>query len=206
MIKNITKQFPKPLDVEVYDHYARVDRLMDYTNLLPTETATPLISAADRKDFFFETFPAKWRQEFISTKCQDFYTATVEDIIQFMKQKKRSAKTDDKQRKKTDDKNPNKRSQDEGGQYIGPSGGRGRGRGHYGGCGGGRDRARQSSEVDGNIHCPVHPGCNHKWKNCNKNPDNPNKQGNYREQQQLGGGRYGSQGGRFGGGRGHGGG
>ena len=36
MIKNITKQFRKPPDVGVDDHFAQLDRLMDYTNLLPT--------------------------------------------------------------------------------------------------------------------------------------------------------------------------
>ena len=81
MIKNITKQFRKPLEQEVYDHYTRLDRLLDYTDMLPTETPVPLISFADQKDYFFETIPMKWRKEFIDTKTTDYYQATVEDII-----------------------------------------------------------------------------------------------------------------------------
>ena len=39
--------------------------------------------------------------------------ATVEDIMQFMKQKKRTADQEDKQRKKTDKINTNKRPREE---------------------------------------------------------------------------------------------
>ena len=53
MIKNIVKQFRKPPEAEVYDHYAQLDRLSDYTNMLPTETPIPLILVADCKDYFF---------------------------------------------------------------------------------------------------------------------------------------------------------
>ena len=88
MIKNITKQFRKPPEQEVYDHYAQLDRLLDYTDMLPTETLVPIISDADRKDYLFETFLMKWKKEFINTKTTDYYQATVEDIVQFMKQKK----------------------------------------------------------------------------------------------------------------------
>ena len=100
MIKNITKQFRKPPEAEVYEHYTRLDRLLDYTDLLNTETPVPDISEAERKDYLFETFPMKWRKDFIDTKTTDYYNASVDDIIQFMKQKKRNVDLEDKQRKK----------------------------------------------------------------------------------------------------------
>ena len=97
MIKNITKQFRNPPEQEVYDHYAQLDRLLNYTNILPTETPVPSILDADRKNYLFETFPMKWRKEFINTKITDYYQATVEDIIQFTKQRKRNVDQEDKQ-------------------------------------------------------------------------------------------------------------
>ena len=141
MIKNITKQFLKPPDQEVYDHYARLDRLLDYTDIdmLPTETPIPVISDADQKDYLFETFPMKWRKEFIDTKTTDYYNATVEDIIQFMKQKKWNVDLEDKQRKKKDTDTKNKRSRNEGGRGGGRYGQRGRGRGRFGGQNNGRE-------------------------------------------------------------------
>ena len=42
---------------EVYDHFAQLDRLLDQTNLLSTETHTPDISDTDQKYYFFEMFP-----------------------------------------------------------------------------------------------------------------------------------------------------
>ena len=42
MINNIRKQFWKTPEQEVYDFYAQLDRLMDYTDMLPTETQVPL--------------------------------------------------------------------------------------------------------------------------------------------------------------------
>ena len=68
MIKNITTQFRLPVNTDIHKHWCRLDLLMDYTDLLPTTTATPKISQEDRKQYFFETFPLKWRHEFISTK------------------------------------------------------------------------------------------------------------------------------------------
>ena len=68
MIKNITKQFQKLPEQEVYDHYAWLDRLLNYTDMLPIETPIDLILVADRKDYFFETFPVKWRKEYVDTK------------------------------------------------------------------------------------------------------------------------------------------
>ena len=99
MIKNITKQFRKPLEQEVYNHYAWLDRLLDYTDMLTTVTPIPVILDTDRKDYLFEIFLMKWRKEFIDTKTTDYYQATVEDIIQFMKQKKWNVDLEDKQRK-----------------------------------------------------------------------------------------------------------
>ena len=110
---NITTQFRKPPEQEVYEHYNRLDRLMDYTDMLPTETPVPVISDAEQKDYLFETFPMKWKREFINTKTTDYYDATVGDIIQFMKQKKRNVDLEDKQRKKKDSDIKNKRPRDE---------------------------------------------------------------------------------------------
>ena len=56
--------------------------------MLPTETPVPLILVADWKDYFFETFPKKWQQAFHNTKSTDFYNATEEDIMQFMKRQR----------------------------------------------------------------------------------------------------------------------
>ena len=53
--------------------------------MLPTETPIPVILDADKKDCLFETFPIKWRKQFIDTKTQDYYNKTVEDSIQFMR-------------------------------------------------------------------------------------------------------------------------
>ena len=72
---------------------------------------------ADRKDYFSETFPMKWRKECIDTKTTDYYQAKVEDIIQFIKQKKQNLDQEDKQKKKKDTQNlNNKQSRDEGGR------------------------------------------------------------------------------------------
>ena len=205
MIKNIVKQFRKPPETEVYDHYARLDRLLDYTDLLPTETPVPKLSKDDRKDYFFETHPKKWQQEFHDTKTTDFYDASMEDIMQFMKKAKRNADLEDKKKKKKDHDPSNKRSRDEGGRGGGRHSQRGgRGRGRYGSRYGGRGGERRSTEIDGNKSCPVHVGSKHTWKECSKNPESTNFKGTYMQQQQSrGGGRFPSPGGRFGGCRGH---
>ena len=67
----------------------------------------------------------KWRKEFIDTKITNYYNATVDDSIQFMKQKKRNVDLEDKQHKKKDTDTKNKRPRDER-RY---NGGCGRGRG-----------------------------------------------------------------------------
>ena len=125
MIKNITKQFRKPPEQEVYDHYTQLDRLLDYSDMLPTETPVPSISDAERKDYLFETFPMKWRKECIDTKTTDYYQAMVEDIIQFMKQKKQNVDQEGKQQKKKDSQDSNKQKHDEGGRDGGRFGQRG---------------------------------------------------------------------------------
>ena len=87
--------------------------------MLPTEIPIDVILDMDQKDYFFETFPMKWRKKYGDTKTTDFYSATVEDIMKFMKQKKQNLDQEDKQRQKKD-QNPNKRSRKE----EGPSWGR----------------------------------------------------------------------------------
>ena len=69
---------------------------MDYINLLPSTTITQNITEEDRKDFFFKSSPVKWREEFVSGSRVDFYSATVEDIKQFMIMRKKKADTEDK--------------------------------------------------------------------------------------------------------------
>ena len=73
---------------------------MNYTDLLPIETPIELILVADRKDYFFETLPVKWRKEYVDRKSTGFYSSTVEDIIQFMKQKEYNVDQEDKQKRK----------------------------------------------------------------------------------------------------------
>ena len=99
MIKNLQKQFHKPVDTDIHEHWCRLDIRMDYTDTLPTTTVTPKITKEDRKQYFFETFSINWRQEFISIKCTDFYAAMVEDIKQFMIMQKK--KTDAENNKRT---------------------------------------------------------------------------------------------------------
>ena len=51
-------QLRLPVDTNIHEHWCRFDLLIDYTDLLPTTTATPEISQEDRKQYFFETFPS----------------------------------------------------------------------------------------------------------------------------------------------------
>ena len=92
--------------MEVYDHY------IDYQ--LSIEKNYTSYFGSRSKECFFGRFSMKWRHEFVVTKCTNFYTAMVEDIMQFMKQKKKTCNHEDKQRKKLD-KNQNKHPQKEGG-------------------------------------------------------------------------------------------
>ena len=98
IIKNFQKKFRKPMEADIHDHYVRLDLLMDYIDQLPTTTVTPKITEEDRKDFFFESFPVKWREEFVAGSRVDFYNATVEDIKQFMIMRKKKADLEEKKR------------------------------------------------------------------------------------------------------------
>ena len=77
------------MDIDIHEYWCRFDMLIDYIDVLSTTTVTQNISKEDRKQYFFETSPIKWRQEFISTKCINLYATTVEDIKQFMIRRKK---------------------------------------------------------------------------------------------------------------------
>ena len=95
MLKNIKREFRKPMGADVHEHHVRFDLLMDYIDLLPSTEITTKITEVEKKDFFFETFPTNWRQELVIGSRVDFYKATVEDIKQFMMMKKKSADAED---------------------------------------------------------------------------------------------------------------
>ena len=194
LLASFDKKFRKPIEQEVQAHWNRIDLIMDYADQLRGERIQKL-TKNERKMFFYNTFPAKWRNLFATTN--DLYSSTALEIKNFMLLKKRTADAEDhknknknkndnrKDNKNDNDYNPNKRSR-------GGRGGRGRG-GRNGGRNGGRGRGEfKSSMVDGNTPCPIHPGTRHTWNQCNKNPDNPNNNNN-------GGGRGFQRGGRGGG-------
>lgn len=69
---------------------------MDYINLLPSTKRMNDLTEVERDNFFFETFPAKWRQDFVTGSRVDYYNArSNKDIKQFMMMKKKTCDSED---------------------------------------------------------------------------------------------------------------
>lgn len=66
------------MEANIHDHHVRFNLLMDHIDLLPSTERKKYLTETKRKDFFFETFPAKLRREFISGSRVNFYNASVE--------------------------------------------------------------------------------------------------------------------------------
>ena len=90
MINNIQKKLRKPMDTEVHEYQIRVDLLMDYIDLLPSDNRTAKLIDIERKNFSYKTSPLKWREQFISGSRIDFYNVSIEDIKKFMIMKKKN--------------------------------------------------------------------------------------------------------------------
>ena len=96
MLNNFQNKFCKPMEADIYDHSVQLKLLMDFIDLLPSTTITKNITEEDREDYFFGSFPVKRREEFVAGSRVDFYSATVEDVKQFMIMRKKKANAEDK--------------------------------------------------------------------------------------------------------------
>jgi hypothetical protein len=167
MIKHL-KDFRRPMHVEPRDHATRIETLIRHANRLPG--AEPDLTPQQAKNLIFESFPMKWRQNWIRAG-KSLVTNTLAELVQFMANEQSFADKKDKIKKK--EGNGNKTiNRDRSNQ-----GGRGRGNGERrdggrGGRGGNRDGKCSRNGPSPDDDCPVHGG--HLWRECNQNPRGDN--------------------------------
>jgi hypothetical protein len=149
----------KPRDTEPRTHVDRMEMLMRYSNVLPgTE---PALNPQQKKNLIFETFPVKWRQNYIRAG-KSVTTDSLADIVQYMSNEKGFADVEektykDKKRKPDEQAKCNATKRIRGGGYVTNVTKKKSGNNNKG-------------KPNPNNPCPWHsPG--HKWRQCFDNPD-----------------------------------
>ena len=104
-----TREFLKPMDVEVSDHHERVETLCHYVDMLPGTRGN--LRDHERKAMLYNSFPKAWKQEFILLR-QDPQSVDIMEILDFMEIKKKKEDRELALRKKQEElkKNNNKES------------------------------------------------------------------------------------------------
>lgn len=131
--------------------------------------ATPRLTEQQKKDILFETYPIKWKQNYVRAG-KNVRTDTMAQIVTYMENEKSFAAKEHeagKKRKSTESKK-------QGGKTLGSK--------------------KQKGRPQPNDPCPLHPLNNHKWGKCFDNPDGKNyrprnQRGGWRSQQSGRGGR-----------------